>query len=425
MNSDKKSSNLPYSTTQRMPSSRTSTAATTISSTKSSETASKSSSTLRVINQDELRSLFEQRKGSQYFIPDGYEPILIPRDSQLQPVATLLQNNKGLQQQRSLQKQHLKIQQVNQNSAAPGVVVVNKTLTQLVSPINCNMSSITPDVRFPHLVLARASTPTPRGGAVTKATKPKKPPRPPNAFILYRRSKQQAIVAANEGISNNEVSKQVGEMWHKEPLEEKMKFQRQADAAKLEHMRKYPEYKYRPRRPHEKRPTNNINKSENNNLNVSNPLTTNDDFQHQLNQSIDQNTPTDTINTVDTGFEYYEDESRRNSILSAQDINEIDYEEFNYDQMSVYENVSNMVEEPNQTQYTINSCSQSTSPNEYVRVDTTTSFDFMMEGVSPDSESDSTSFGFFEYGYQSHPNESFDYLQFNPYDFMIQSNIDS
>ncbi|CAG8476299.1 3347_t:CDS:2 [Dentiscutata heterogama] len=393
MNSDKKSSSLPYSTAQRMPSSRTSTAANTISSSKSSETVPKSSSTLRVINQDELhelRSLFEQRKGSQYFIPDGYEPILIPRDSQLQ-VATLLQNNKGLQQQRSLQKQHLKIQQANQNSAAPGVVVVNKTLTQLVSPINCNMSSISPDVRFPHLVLARATAPTPRGGAVTKATKPKKPPRPPNAFILYRRSKQQAIVAANEGISNNEVSKQVGEMWHKEPIEEKMKFQRQADAAKLEHMRKYPEYKYRPRRPHEKRrrTKSNINKNENDNLNVSNPLTTNDDsnnnllFQHQLNQSIDQNTPTDTINTLDTGFEYYEDESRRNSILSAQDINEIDYEEFNYDQMSVYDNVSTMVEEPNQTQYTINSCSPSTSPNEYVRVDTTTSFDFMMEEVQP------------------------------------------
>ncbi|PKC07871.1 mating type protein MAT-2, partial [Rhizophagus irregularis] len=81
----------------------------------------------------------------------------------------------------------------------------------------------------------------------------KKPPRPPNAFILYRRSKQPDIVAQNEGISNNEVSKQVGEMWHKEPLEEKMKFQRLADAAKMEHMKKYPEYKYRPRRPHEKR----------------------------------------------------------------------------------------------------------------------------------------------------------------------------
>ncbi|CAG8776089.1 9812_t:CDS:2 [Gigaspora margarita] len=410
MNSDKKLSNLPYATVQRIPSSRTATAA-TISSTKNSEAVSKASSSLRYINQDELLSLFEQRKGSQYFIPDGYEPILIPRDSQLQPVATLLQNNKGLQQQRSLQKQQLKIQQANQNSAAPGVVVVNKPLTQLVSSINCNMNPTQPDVRFPHLVLARASTPTPRGGAVTKATKPKKPPRPPNAFILYRRSKQQAIVAANEGISNNEVSKQVGEMWHKEPLEEKMKFQRQADAAKLEHMRKYPEYKYRPRRPHEKRRRT---KRSNNLL-----------FQHQLNHSIDQNTSTDTINNVDTGFEYFEDESRRNSI---QDINELDYDEFNYDQMSVYDNVSNMVEESNQTQYPLNSCSPSTSPNEYVRVDTTTSFDFMMEGVSPDSESDATTYGFFDYGYQSHPSESFDYMQY-PFDFnaLIQStsNIDS
>ncbi|CAG8445273.1 3812_t:CDS:2 [Gigaspora rosea] len=388
MNSDKKLSNLPYATVQRITSSRTATAA-TISSTKNSEAVSKASSSLRFINQDELLSLFEQRKGSQYFIPDGYEPILIPRDSQLQPVATLLQNNKGLQQQRSLQKQQLKIQQANQNSAAPGVVVVNKPLNQLVSSMNCNMNPTQPDVRFPHLVLARASAPTPRGGAVTKATKPKKPPRPPNAFILYRRSKQQAIVAANEGISNNEVSKQVGEMWHKEPLEEKMKFQRQADAAKLEHMRKYPEYKYRPRRPHEKR---------------------------------------HNINNVDTGFEYFEDESRRNSILSAQDINELDYDEFNYDQMSVYDNVTTMVEESNQTQYPLNSCSPSTSPNEYVRVDTTTSFNFMMEGVSPDSESDATTFGFFDYGYQSHPSESFDYMQY-PFDFnaLIQStsNIDS
>ncbi|CAG8491692.1 19560_t:CDS:2, partial [Racocetra fulgida] len=368
------------------------------------ETASKAS-TLRIINQEELRSLFEQRKGSQYFIPEGYEPILIPRDSQLQPVATLLQNNKGLQQ-RSLQKQQLKIQQANQNSAAPGVVVVNKTLTQLVSPLNCNLNSTPPDVRFPHLVLARA-TPTPRGGAVTKTTKPKKPPRPPNAFILYRRSKQQAIVAANEGISNNEVSKQVGEMWHKEPIEEKMKFQRQADAAKLEHMRKYPEYKYRPRRPHEKR-------------------------RRTKSQSVDQNTSTDTINTVDTGFDYYEDEPRRNSILSAQDINDIDYEEFNYDQMPIYDNVSNMVEESNQIQYSVNSCSPSTSPNEYVRIESSTSFDIMMDGVSPDSESDATSFGFFDYGYQSHPGESFGYLQqfnVNPFDFSAMipstSHIDS
>ncbi|CAG8493174.1 2531_t:CDS:2 [Racocetra persica] len=241
MNNDKKLSNLPYANVQRMPSSRTATAA-MISSTKSSEAASKAS-TLRIINQEEIRSLFEQRKGSQYFIPEGYEPILIPRDSQLQPVATLLQNNKGLQQ-RSLQKQQLKIQQANnQNSAAPGVVVVNKTLTQLVSPINCNINPTPPDVRFPHLVLAQES---------------------------------------------------------------------------------------------------------------------------------------------------------------------------------------------NQIQYSVNSCSPSTSPNEYVRIESSTSFDIMMDGVSPDSESDATSFGFFDYGYQSHPGESFGYLQqfnVNPFDFSAMipstSHIDS
>ncbi|CAG8848331.1 17854_t:CDS:1 [Gigaspora margarita] len=84
-------------------------------------------------------------------------------------------------------------------------------------------------------------------------TKAKNPPRPPNAFILYRQAKQSEIVAANKNISNNEVSKEIGDMWHKEPLEIKMKFQVMADIAKLEHMQKYPEYKYHPRRPEEKK----------------------------------------------------------------------------------------------------------------------------------------------------------------------------
>ncbi|CAG8568826.1 40733_t:CDS:1 [Gigaspora margarita] len=84
-----------------------------------------------------------------------------------------------------------------------------------------------------------------------KNKKSQKPPRPPNAFILYRRSKHQEIVDANKGITNNEVSKKVGEMWHNEPLEVKIKFHLLSDAAKLEHMQKYPEYKYQPHRPDE------------------------------------------------------------------------------------------------------------------------------------------------------------------------------
>jgi hypothetical protein len=60
-------------------------------------------------------------------------------------------------------------------------------------------------------------------------------------------------VAKNQGITNNEVSKEIGRMWHEEPIEVRMKFQKMAEAAKQEHMKKYPEYRYRPRRPQERK----------------------------------------------------------------------------------------------------------------------------------------------------------------------------
>src|SRR5437762_8345286 len=46
-------------------------------------------------------------------------------------------------------------------------------------------------------------------------------PRPPNSFILYRKDKQPEILAKYENISNNEVSKIVGQMWRNEPSEVK------------------------------------------------------------------------------------------------------------------------------------------------------------------------------------------------------------
>ncbi|PKK77644.1 hypothetical protein RhiirC2_808382 [Rhizophagus irregularis] len=39
-----------------------------------------------------------------------------------------------------------------------------------------------------------------------------KPPRPPNAFILYRRAKKPGILTRHQGITNNEVSKEIGRM---------------------------------------------------------------------------------------------------------------------------------------------------------------------------------------------------------------------
>jgi len=418
----------------------TSSSKTSNSVNKGSETTSKPPA-FQFISQDELLSLFEQRKGSQYFIPEGFEPVLIPRGSPLQPVANLLQNGKSLHQQLLIQKQQqLKIQ-ANQNAAAPDVVVVNNKIPSILpsSSINNQQSS---DVRFPKLVLARSAAPTPPRGSVAKAQKPKKPPRPPNAFILYRRSKQPDIVARNEGISNNEVSKQVGEMWHKEPLEEKMKFQRLADAAKMEHMKKYPEYKYRPRRPHEKRrrtkrPSASLtaNKTSNNNDNAGtttpntnnecpsmdtspllNSISTSNDLPFLHSSPVDRRSSIDTVSTID-----YYDESRRGSLISCSDINDInDLEygnnEFNdYDQITLFEDVSSsLVDEPAQLQYPVtSSCNTSNSPHHQYNVCVeNTAFDLMMEGVSPGNDSDVSPYDFFGFGYPEYMNfnsNSFDY----------------
>ncbi|CAG8577054.1 10569_t:CDS:2 [Rhizophagus irregularis] len=276
----------------------TSASSRTSNSVKGSDTTSKPPA-FQFISHDELLSLFEQRKGSQYFIPEGFEPVLIPR------------------------------------------------------------------------VLARSTAPTPPRGSVAKAQKPKKPPRPPNAFILYRRSKQPDIVAQNEGISNNEVSKQVGEMWHKEPLEEKMKFQRLADAAKMEHMK--------------------------------NPLmnsisTTNDDLSFlQQPQQIERRSSIESVSTID-----YFDESRRSSMISCGDINDLNDIEYNE---YIFDDVPSL-DDQSQLQYsTTSSCNASNSHEFNVCVENP-AFDLMMEGVSPGNDSDVSSYDFFGFGYP-------DYIQFN------------
>jgi len=434
----------------------TSSSKTSNSVNKGSESSTKPPA-FQFISHDELLSLFEQRKGSQYFIPEGFEPVLIPRGSPLQPVANLLQNGKSLHQQLLIQKQQqLKIQ--NQNAAAPDVVVVNnnKIPSILPSSINNQPSS---DVRFPKLVLARSAAPTPPRGSVAKAQKPKKPPRPPNAFILYRRSKQPDIVARNEGISNNEVSKQVGEMWHKEPLEEKMKFQRLADAAKMEHMKKYPEYKYRPRRPHEKRrrtkrpsatlTNGNANNKTTNNDNAGtttpntnnecpsmdtspllNSISTANDLPFLQSSPVDRRSSIDTVSTID-----YFDESRRSSLISCGDINDINELEYNnefndYDQI-IFEDVPSMVDEPAQIQYpATSSCPTSNSPHHYNVCVENTAFDLMMEGVSPGNDSDVSPYEFFGFGYPDYMNfnnSSFDYSLMSSNDQMMSctTNIDA
>jgi len=234
-----------------------------------------------------------------------------------------------------------------------------------------------------------------------------------------------------------------------------MKFQRLADAAKMEHMKKYPEYKYRPRRTHEKRrrtkrPSssltngNNANKSSNNNDNAGtttpntnnnecpsmdtspllNSISTSNDLPFLNSSPVDRRSSIDTVSTID-----YYDESRRGSIISCGDINDLEYgnNEFNdYDQITLFDDVSSsMVEEPAQLQYPVtSSCSTSNSPQQYnVCVENTAAFDLMMGDVSPGNDSDVNvnQYDFFGFGYPGYFNSSpFDYsLMSSPNDQMM------
>ncbi|KNC99311.1 uncharacterized protein SPPG_05561 [Spizellomyces punctatus DAOM BR117] len=79
--------------------------------------------------------------------------------------------------------------------------------------------------------------------------KPKKAPRPANSFIIYRREKQDEVMRANEGITNNEASRLIGQMWANEPAEVKEIYKRKAEDAKRLHNITFPDYKYAPRKP--------------------------------------------------------------------------------------------------------------------------------------------------------------------------------
>ncbi|KAI9143305.1 hypothetical protein BKA69DRAFT_172110 [Paraphysoderma sedebokerense] len=74
------------------------------------------------------------------------------------------------------------------------------------------------------------------------------PKRPMNAFIIYRREKQRLLLNNYSGISNNDISKIVAEMWKNEPEEVKSYFKQIANKVKEEHKKRYPDYKYQPRK---------------------------------------------------------------------------------------------------------------------------------------------------------------------------------
>jgi hypothetical protein len=79
-------------------------------------------------------------------------------------------------------------------------------------------------------------------------TKPKIP-RPQNAFILYRRWRQQPMSAQYPDESNPQISVRIGQEWTKELSEEQKEIWRQrGEEEKARHNREYPDYRYQPKR---------------------------------------------------------------------------------------------------------------------------------------------------------------------------------
>ncbi|KAL2758409.1 hypothetical protein ACRALDRAFT_2097723 [Sodiomyces alcalophilus JCM 7366] len=83
--------------------------------------------------------------------------------------------------------------------------------------------------------------------------KPQRISRPPNAYILYRKDHHQMIKAAHPSYTNNDISKVLGSAWKNESEEVREKYHRMANEIKQDLMRAHPEYRYTPRRPHERR----------------------------------------------------------------------------------------------------------------------------------------------------------------------------
>jgi len=88
------------------------------------------------------------------------------------------------------------------------------------------------------------------------ANRPAKVPRPPNAWILYRSDKVRELPPLAPGEqrrAQGEVSKIISAMWAQESDETRQEYEKRAEAAKIEHALKYPNYRYKPLTKEEKR----------------------------------------------------------------------------------------------------------------------------------------------------------------------------
>ncbi|KAF2477309.1 HMG-box [Lindgomyces ingoldianus] len=79
------------------------------------------------------------------------------------------------------------------------------------------------------------------------------PPRPMNCFMLFRDYKYKQLKADNPDLTVQRISTITSECWKNLPATEKDYWKEQAKMAKELHLRMYPQYKYNPRKPGQKK----------------------------------------------------------------------------------------------------------------------------------------------------------------------------
>ncbi|KAJ3888556.1 hypothetical protein GG344DRAFT_79659 [Lentinula edodes] len=83
------------------------------------------------------------------------------------------------------------------------------------------------------------------------STEEKQPKRPPNAWILFRSDMNRALKLKYPKATQSVLSKQISDLWASAIPEVRAEYERRAEAAKVAHHLKYPNYKFNPRKKEE------------------------------------------------------------------------------------------------------------------------------------------------------------------------------
>lgn len=174
--------------------------------------------TMVEIKFDDVQHLYDTKKGSTWFIPDGFSVILLPINYENTTVKRVYDNAKKFRQ--------------------------TDDLTRRVADS---------DLLLPRFAFNITTSRTRNSRKKLRA----QIPRPPNAFIIYRRDMHSKIKMTNPEMKMCQISKEIGTLWKNETDAIKNKYKHLAIIAQNTHSKLYPYYKYHPKR---KNQTNSLRK---------------------------------------------------------------------------------------------------------------------------------------------------------------------